>query len=290
MPRPQFFYRSKPQTDVRPQGVGRRKFLLTKDAPDYLKAYAFDVEFACLLDGNFPPAAKNTPSSAAVFNSVAGFSLQDTNAILTDFSEPQDLGGGLGKFTGTFNIVPASWDEFTIQAVTFPGIRDNAYTGGARDPVTVNALTRQRRDYFVVDPDGVLTGLNVKDSGGNAITVVGSKGAIPSLPRTPWKFLVAGVITPGGEVTGLVKAGGIIGWLETVPNTGTYLAWVAVAQTFNAALAGGGTQQWDATHPPVWDGAASPSTAIGQYRFADSRLEDYAGNIVCRVSEYVMAQ
>ncbi len=286
----EILYRSTPQTDVRPSTVGRKKFLLPTDAPDHFAAYGFDVDFDCVLDGVFPPAPKNTQSNNPVFNPASGYAANVANAILTDFTQPSDQGAGLGRFTGTFHIVPASWDQFVNQQVTFPGIRDNDYIGGVRDPQSRIVLTRQRREYFVVDPATLAAG--VLDSGGTAIVRVGSKGAIPSLYRQPFGFTIDGGATmlTTGEITGLVKAGGITGWYETVPNTGRYQSWCAVVVAFNAALAGGGTQAWDATHPPAWDGLVAPAATIGQWRFTDSRVEDYAGNIFCRVSEYVLAQ
>src|ERR1039458_470011 len=79
--------------------------------------YAFDQEFEILMT-SFPPAQKNTPANAAgpVF---AG--LLDGNAILTKFSQPSPAGAGRGKFTGSFARVPASWDDFVTETVTFPG-------------------------------------------------------------------------------------------------------------------------------------------------------------------------
>ncbi|MEY4917629.1 MAG: hypothetical protein RL616_1542 [Verrucomicrobiota bacterium] len=278
---PTILYRARTRFDATLSGVPRPKYPLPPDCPQQRAGYAFDCDFEQWM-ASYPPAPLNAPSN------VAAFGLGDANAILTALSQPQDIKSGTGRYTAEFRIVPASWDEFLDQVVTFPGIRDNAYTGGARDPKPLTVHTRLHREYFLADPDNVAAG--VLDSAGNAITTVASKGAIPSLYRTPWKFLVSGVITPGSEVTGLVKAGGIPGWLETVPNTETYLEWVDVATAFNAALAGGGTQAWDDTHPPVWDGLIAPPDTIGQYRFTDSRIENYAGNIFCRVSEYVLAQ
>lgn len=295
----EILYRSTPQTDCQPRSIGRPKHPLPKKAPGYLLAEEIDVEFECILDAVFPPAPKNTPANAAVFNSLAGYNLIKPDAILTDYGQPSDSGAGLGRFTGTFTVVPAAWDDFTTQTVTFPGIRDSANTGGVRDPKSLNVVTRIHREYFVLDPAGVLQalatgGTPVKDSGGASVTLVTTEGAIPTLYRTPWRYLVGAAIQTGSEVTGLVKAGGVGGYLETVPNTAAYQAWAAVAAAFVAALSGPApVQPWDATHPPVWDGtnvnAVAPQT-IGQYRFADSRLEEYAGNIICRVSEYVLVQ
>jgi hypothetical protein len=257
-------------------------------------AYAFDQDFE-MLAANFPPAKRNTPSNATNTGVAIFAGLQDSNAILTKISTPSNTMGGKVKFTASFHIVPASWDDFITQSVTFPGITNFAFVGGVRDSKAENVLTRQHRDYFVIDPDGVLATAGVLDSGGNAITRVASKGAIPTLPRKIFGFTTDGGATKlvVSEVNSLVKAGGIssgsLYYYETVPNTETYQAWIAVAAAFNTALSSGGNA-WDSTHPPAWDGNAAPPTTCGQWQFADSRLEPYAGNIVCRLTEFVLAQ
>lgn len=281
-------YTSRDRLLATPAGMPRRKYPLPQQAPNQFAAYAFDCDFTQRLD-QFPPAPKNTPSSYSNAGTIP-FGLGDDNAILTSLTQPSDKKANTGEFTGTFHIVPAPWDDFISQTVTFPGIRDAAYTGGVRDPKPLTVLTRQHREYFVAEPGNVLAPVDVKDSAGNPIIVVASKGLIPTLYRTPWRFLVAGVIQTGSEVTGLVKDGGTGGFLETVPNTETFLAWCAVASDFVDAMTGATPVAWDPSHPPVWDGLIDPVDTIGQYRISDSRIEDYAGNIFCRVTEYVLAQ
>ena len=276
-------YKSSSATTATKAGVPRRLHPLPDSCPIQFAAYAFEQDFQILLSA-FPPADKNTPANNSAFG------LSDANAILTSLTLPSDEGGGQGRFTARFSIVPASWDEFVTQAVTFPGIRDTAYTGGVREPKSLNVTTRVHRDYFVIDPSAILATAGVVDSGGSAIRRVATKGHIPIVYRTPWKFLYSGSILSTSEVTSLVKAGGVGSYLETVPNTGTYQSWISVASAFNAALLAGGSQAWDETHPPVWDGLISPSASIGQFRFTDSRLEEYEGNIVCRITETVLAQ
>jgi len=273
-------YRSATQTNSRPAGPPRRRYPLPESCPIQFAAYAFDQEFEMVLS-SFPPAAKNTQSNAS---SGATFGLADANAILTRFSQPSATLAGMGKFTGSFARVPASWDDFQTQSVTFPGIRDTNYNGGVRDPKPVNCTVRLRYDYFVVDPAGVLTGAGVLDSGGSAITLVTSKAKIPTLSRHRWQFLFSGSTLSTSEVTGLVKSGGTGGWLETVPNTANYQTWIS-----NASAYVSGSSEWTSSAPTVWDGTTNGST-YGQYRITDSRLQDYEGNIVCRISEYVLAQ
>jgi len=274
-------YRSAVQTNARPAGPATRRYPLPESCPIQFAAYAFDQEFEMILS-SFPPAAKNTQSNAS---SGSTFGLADANAILTRLSQPSATLAGMGKFTGSFARVPASWDDFQTQSVTFPGIRDTAYNGGVRDPKPVNCTVRLRYDYFVVDPDGVLTGAGVLDSGGSAIALVTSKAKIPTLSRHRWQFIYSGSTLATSEVTGLVKSGGTGGWLETVPNTANYQTWIS-----NAAAYVSGSSAWTNTAPTVWDGSTNAGSTYGQYRITDSRLQDYEGNIVCRISEYVLAQ
>jgi len=273
-------------------GQPRRRYPLPPDCPIQFAAYAFDQDFE-ILASSFPPAPKNTPSNAAP-GSVATFGgLADGNAILTRLSQPASTAGGKVKFAASFAIVPASWDDIRTQTVTFPGIRNVNYTGGVRDPKPWSVNVRVRCDYFVLDPASVLSGAGVVDSGGSAVKTAATKAAIPTILHTPFGFLVSGSMLTSGEVTGLVASGGITGWLETVPNTGTYQSWVSTAVAFNAALVSGGTQAWDATHPPLWNGTAtgSPSiSTVGQWCFQDSKLFEHEGCIIRRESYYVLAQ
>lgn len=281
---PAVLYQSDLHTVYKATGWYRPRWPLPKNCPIQQAAYAFDQEFERVIAGLLTPPPKNTPSNAATFPGIV-----DGNAILTSISQPSPTGGGLGKFSISFARVPASWDDFVTQSVTFPGIRDTTYIGGVRDPLAKTVTIRVRHDYFVVDPAAILTGAGVLDSGGTGIITVSNKGAIPSIYRQPWGFVVSGSVLTTSEVTGLVKSGGITGWLETMPNTGTYQDWVAVVAAFNAALVAGGTQAWDATHPPAWNGTAN-TTTVGQYCFEDSRLVEYEGNIVDRQSFFVLAQ
>lgn len=286
--RPKIAYRSTPFASA-PTGVPRLRYQLHPASPQQRLAYAFDQELSVVAAG-FPVAPLNTPANAAAFG-IATFTPPNTagaqssdNAISTSVTQPASRGASLLEFTGSFAIVPASWDDFQSQGVTFPGIRDVAYQGGTREPKLINCTTRVRRDYFVIDPDGILTGLGILDSGGNAISIVTGKSKIPTLPRHKWQFLFSGSTLSTSEVTGLVKAGGTGTWLETVPNTANYQAWIV-----NAADYVTGASEWTDAAPLPWDGDTNDGT-FGQYRFSDSRLEDYEGNIICRVSEYVLAQ
>ena len=79
-------------------------------------------------------------------------------------------------------------------------------------------------------------------------------------------------------------------WLVTYPSVAQYQTMIA-----NAASVAAGSAAWTETVPPkcVLTGGVSPSnnfSTAGQYRFADSSLRVYAGNIIERCSYYVLPQ
>lgn len=276
---PSIVYESIKRTHAVASGPPRWKFPLPASCPIQFAAYAFDQNFEMLLS-SFPPAQKNSP--ATVF---AG--LLDANAILTGLSQPVPTGAGKGNFTASFARVPASWDDFQTQNVNFPGWI-NTITGAAgfRDPLPRLVTVRMHYDYFVIDPTGLAAG--VVDSGETLITkkTVLSKGSIPILPKTPWlaMYSATGVAPwaaiPNDEAKSLVPAAGVQGYYPTLPSIEQYKSWCAVAAAFVAT--------WDSTHPPVWGGASSIDVSSGQYQLDDSKLIDYEGNIVARVTPYVM--
>ena len=278
---PPVLYESIKRTLAVASGPPRRRFPLPQNSPIQFAAYAFDQELEMLL-ANFPPAPKNTPSNAAgsVF---AG--LLDGNAILTKLSQPSPTGGGKGKFTGSFAVVPASWDDFQSQLVNYPGWI-NLFSSSFRDALPLEVTVRLHYDYFVVDPTAVLTGAGVKDSGGTTpIVTVTSKGSIPILFANRWLATNAGVIVPNDFAKALVPAGGVSGYQQTVPSVGQYQSWCAVSAAFIA-----GAVAWDSSHPPAWNGASTTDVLSGQFQFADSKLVDYEGNIVARVTPFALAQ
>lgn len=275
-------------TDAQPASVTRQKFPLPKDSPIRKAAYQFDVDFMCQLDGVFPPADFNTLASAAAFHALTGSGQKDTNAILTDYTEPQDLGGGVGRWTGTFTRVPASWDSFQTSNVTFPGWINTVASGLSRAAKTRDVTLRTRYDYFVLDASNILNGAGVLDSGGNAITRVTSLGAIPTISRNVWLSTLGGVAQPNSDDNDLVPAGGAtVGtstYQPTFPSLDLYRQWCAVATAFLA-----GSVAWDATHPPAWDGASSAATS-GQFIISNSKLIPHAGQIIARATPYALFQ
>ena len=67
--------------------------------------------------------------------------------------------------------------------------------------------------------------------------------------------------------------------METCPTRENYIAWIAKAAS----------DGWTGT---VWDGTyANQGTAtISQFILEDSRLEAYAGNIIDRITTYILAK
>jgi hypothetical protein len=292
------------QSDARPAkaiGKPRLKYPLIGSSPIQLAAYAFEQDFEAFLP-SFPPAPKNTSSFTAAFG-VAKFtppsSSQDTsNAILTGYSQPVHTGGGAGKFMGSFAIVPASWDDYQTQIVNFPAWLNYVYGTNYRDAKPTEVTVRLHYDYYVMDPNGIASA--ILDSGGTPIKTVSSKGLIPLLRRTPWLATYGGVANVNQEAKTLVPAGGIAGegasfYLPTLPTLGQYQAWCAVATAFLAAnplvaWTDGALNTNVGATPPVWNGSSTTDILSGQYRFANSKLVDYAGNIVARITAYAMAE
>lgn len=301
---PQILYRTGAQALALPGELARVIHPLAGRTPDgqqVFSAYGFEVNFECLIS-NYPPAPLNTPSTATL-GPLGVFGLNaftppsatqaSSNAILTKLSPPQNSGGANAKFTGTFHVVPATWNDFRTQLVNFPGFIDSyAYPFGVARPVIPRkAIVRLQYDYFVVDPAAVIgTSSSLLDSSGAAITVVASESLIPLIARTPWLSTHYDTGQPNSfiETNDLVKTGGYrpIGsstlYLQTAPPTDIYVQWCAVAKAFTAT--------WDATHPPLWDGASMTDTTIGQYVLETSQLNNYAGNIVERVTTFAMPQ
>jgi len=287
-------YRSAVQTNARPAGPSTRRYPLPESCPIQFAAYAFDQEFEMVLS-SFPPAAKNTPSNAS---SGATFGLSDANVILTKLSQPSVTLAGMGKFSGSFARVPAGWDNFETQTVNFPGWLNTFASGAYRDAKPMEVTVRVHYDYFVIDPDGVLAGLTVLDSAGISLAtgsrIVASKANIPILRRTPWlaTATIGGPAIANAEAKSLVvstgvnvNSAGIAQYPPTVPSTEQYKSWCGIATTFMA-----GSTAWDSTHPPVWNGSSTTDVTSGQYILANSKLQDYEGNIVARISTYALAE
>lgn len=329
----QVLYRSASPNILIPVGMLRRKFPLPIDSPIRLSAYAFDVEFSALLDAAqnnaggapsiFPNVVLNTPANNATFNMPAGSTLQDANAILTTYSQPTDMGSGLGKFVGTFNRVPASWDDFTTMDWTPPGwlgTPAGATTYTARNEYPEEVTVRLHYDYFVVDPAGIVPA-GILDSGGNAIVAaqgtdsllngntaakkVASASAIPYIPRT---YFCNTLLNSGNPPTPIYSShtpdlspqGGFQStaafYLETFPNIQAYQVWCANV----AAILAAGGNPWTGL---VWDGGNGSRSATGvpiapyldqnqsqitQIILKDSVLKPYAGNIWQRITTYAL--
>ena len=296
MSRNKFLYTGSLMTDAQPAGNVIRKFLLPKNSPIYLDAYAFDCVFQCKLDSVFPPAPKNTPANNAAFHSTSGDGLNDANAILVDYSHPKDMGGGIGEWVGTFARVPAPWDDFKTQAVTFPGWINTLTSGAARGARTRNVKVRERYTYYVVDPASILSGQ--LDSGGSAISTVASMGIIPTAVRTPWLNTNLSGTIANCEANDLVPIDGVtIGslfYFVTMPSTDGYINMIANAATVVGTSGTPPSAAWTDTFPLKWNGTTDPTTsgggAYGQYQFADAVVRVYAGNIIEVCTSWVIPQ
>ena len=290
---PPILYQSTLRNVVQPAGRPRPKWLLPPKAPDHFNAYGLEIDMELGLL-NFPPAQKNTAFTAAPFlfpaftphGSVTG--VTTANAILTEYSSPQNTGGGVGRFTGTFNIVPASWDSFDTATVNFPGWIDGPAANDSRPAKPRNVTVRTRYDYFVIDLLGIAAGL--LDSGGNPIVTVTSEAKIPTNAKQIFTNAYAGTgaTIPFSEVNDLVPAGGAAvgsaNYIQTFPTLDNYKLWCAVAAPYLAR-----TAAWDATHPPAWNGTGS-ATTYGQWIYEDSTLANYAGNIIQRATKFALFQ
>ena len=122
---PEILYRSAAQTDAAPDGIARPVFRLPDQSPIKFKAYGFDQDYVniVLTGANFPPAPRNTSSNNAAYG------LSDANAILTAVTEPSNTGAGMGKWTASFQRVPATWYEASKSPISF---RDFPAHSGSR--------------------------------------------------------------------------------------------------------------------------------------------------------------
>lgn len=287
---PSILYESARRTTAVASGMPRRRYPLPQNSPILFDAYAFDQDFEMLL-ANYPPAPKNT-----IANSGAFVGLTDSRAVLTRLSQPSTSGGGRGKFTGSFCIIPAPWDDFKTQAVTFPGWLNSLASGLARPSFSDVVNVRLHYDYFLVDPSNIAGG--VLDSAGNSATTVTSMGKIPSLAWPRWlnMLIVTGTLTPevNSTVNDLVPTGGVTvglnSYQQTFPSATQYRAWCATATSFLA-----GSTAWDSSHPLVFTPSYSASPwgitgNEGQFQFANSTLRVMEGNIIERMTPFVMAE
>lgn len=157
-----------------PIGQPRRRYFLPDSCPENVRnvAIAFDQDFQMRLD-QFPPAVRNTPSTSVVFSNNSGTGLNNANAILVSLSEPANLGAGIGQFTATFATVPASWDEYSSIPFTTPTllgvITANFVYHNISNSRTVITGVRTRRDYFLMDPQNVVSAV----AAGSQVGVVG---------------------------------------------------------------------------------------------------------------------
>lgn len=280
---PAILYRSTDRATAQPARFPTRRYPLPESSLIRYDAYAFDVDYQCQLT-SFPPAPQNTPSDDPALQ------LGDEYAILTSLTQPQFVPGGSGKFTAAFARVPGTWDDFKTTSYTFPGWIGVNSSATTREITPKKVNMRLRYDYFVLDPTGILNGGSpvtsptngtVFDSAGNPVQLVGSKGHIPQISKNQFFNTVGGAPAFNSPVNSLVAAAGFSGgYVKTFPTTEDYQAWLVLVA---AAIAAGTQWQTD-----VWNGTNLSQTNVGQLVADDSWIEDYAGQIVARVTPHVL--
>ena len=276
---PVILYRSRETTNLQPQGQPRRKFMLPPQSGIQFKAYSFDQDYTQRID-QFPPFPKNTVSTS--------MGLNDANAILTACSQPKDKGAAIGEFTATFSLVPASWSDFRMLPFTFPGFPGLLGEFG-RDIFSDNVLARVQYDYFVLDPDNIISTCSagypspasILDSAGNSVTCVYQLGDIPINARTFFVVALSGIPDFTNRTNSITPIGGInvngVTYYQSLPSLANYKTWIANSKS-NA---------WNST---VWNGTTDAGSTTGQLIAEDSSIQDYSGNIVARATIYILAK
>ena len=282
---PSELYNSTPGANA-PQEQPRKKFVLPEYSPQYENAYQIDQEFSIRQTlFTFPPAPLNTKSNNAAFG------LADVNAILTSVSQAKPEGSGFVSYTATFARVPSSWDDFKSMPFTFPGFPGTIGQNNTRNEFSQKVDVRLRYDYFLVDPTAIATG--ILDSSGNAVTVVSAMGAIPTINKKYFLVATANGISVGANgirTNSIVqlngKTIGSVNWFQTLPQLATYLQWILNAAPYLSPT----PPAWTQTTPPVWNGTSDNGAAAteGQIVMDDSILQPYAGNIIARVTPYIL--
>jgi hypothetical protein len=200
---------------------------------------------------------------------------------LVDEGEKQDVGGGVVKWTQTYSVVPASWDDPESYVYTYPGWTYFAATGGysnwGRVPLTERVPSRIRNDYFLVNPA----------LGSDAPPVYKSAFNIP----TNFAFLATAQFVVGGTTYGganykqeNVSDGEV--FVPTTPTRAQYFAMIIDANTnaWNAAI----TSQ-PVTGSPILLIDVAHAVYGGQIIAETSQITRWKGNIWCRKTRYVLA-
>lgn len=290
MATPLIQYQTSTRTTFQKQGWIRPKFPLPPQAQSVqFLAYGFDQEFECALSAFLPAVPKNTLSTAAPFG------LLDGSAILTGLSQPATTGAGMGKFTAQFQIVPATWNDMKVMPFTFPGFPGYIGNSTTRDPFTDQVDIRLQYDYYVLDPGNLLGGgptagggvansSFLKDSGGSFVKTVYGLTDIPLIAKTFFVTNPSGTPNPSVRVNSLVPGTGAtygsLTYIQTLPNQAHYTAWVAAAKSYG----------WQSL---VWDGTtdgAGTGNGYGQLVSNDSMIESFAGNIMARITGFVLCK
>lgn len=280
---PVILYRTSNFSSLVPKGQWSLKFPLPPQSSIQLAAYAFDQEFQTLVNtfGTGGPFPKNKPSTS--------FGFSDANAILSIYSPLKDMGAGMVSFMAGFNRVPGSWNDFKALPFTFPGFPGIIGQTGSRNAFTDIVDVRIQYDYYVLDNNNIISSCSagtpansatVNDSAGNPVKCVFQLGDIPTVKKSIFCVAFAGTPDFTNRTNSLIIVGGAtIGnsqWYETFPSKNIYQSWIA-----NSSSSG-----WLST---PWDGVTN-MVGAGQLITDDSRLEPFSGNIIARLTQYVLVK
>src|ERR1035441_5422886 len=106
-------------TTAQPVGIP----VFSSPLPNTTAQLTFKQDFMQFL-ANVAPLLLNTAHPSA------GKTPDYSSYYLVDEGEKQDVGGGVVKWTRTYSVVPASWDDSESYIYTYPGWTYFAATGG----------------------------------------------------------------------------------------------------------------------------------------------------------------
>ena len=292
-------YKSTASTDASPVGPTLKSFPLPPDSTVQLASYAIQQQYQ-MVATSFPPAPKNTLCTDASLGALIDTDSAANNKkpILTSYAQLSHIGGQLTEFEAMFNVVPATWNDYRVLPFTFPGFPGIIGQTGSRDIFTDKASCRLQYDYYVLDPGNVIssvangtpgTATSLLDSSGNAVKVVYKLGDIPTIAKSIFVVALSGTPDYSNRTNSLIVSGGAIiggiGYYQTQPTKTVYQSWMSQALT-----TGWQGIAWPGTNNAINDGSTGAGHDYTQLVAEDSTIEIFAGNIVARVTMYVLAK
>ncbi|MBS33967.1 MAG: hypothetical protein CMO68_06120 [Verrucomicrobiales bacterium] len=108
-----------------------------------------------------------------------------SSAFLVEETTPQQIGGGLVRWTRRFATVPNNWHDYEERVFTFPGYYNDPYESNFRCPLTKNVTWRILHEYTkTTDPyadfDVSEQKFQVEDSDGCVLDYVDDSTTTPS--------------------------------------------------------------------------------------------------------------